>query len=1064
MTEIIAQEADEATFQAIWSCYLCTVLAGTLSFDETSPSPAVVSKTARSALAKLDATIASGHPPPSIRTETEALGGRVKQILHCLSTPVIRNPRKALKELEERADKLRTLYNEKMAPWLLETGVKRFYEQEPWSENAFANLRARYLALPEEQRRRFHAKLLATAPEPEPKEHAGEMRGQTQWDDDFSLLADSHRSALLLFPPPFQPMLLEDCRESRVWRPATPPSDAEKRTIASMTASFLFDYVMDRRPQAFPKLMGTVFTDILRSKGVRRLNPGSIYALLPDPAAICDAAARERGEGTELFRLLEVSIPAALSYFRQGTSHTHQFVVAAVYARISEALNLLVGQLALYAKGMPAEPSLVLLSDWMPFEGALGRGKWLVRHLGHTFTIDDKLVRAGADIAARIYTPERQSYYISLLSLLIAIRLPILMNTKAAGEYLGIVAMFAHFAKERGDHIVAGRPARDMIQPDGSLLLPYEPQPIDAVMESWGLPLHPDAKVPLPVHTADTETVAGTAAASTEEEWDADAEPWDLDDILNFAEPDEDQIQPDPPQEPAERETLRVSVELAGDADTAAERARNLVLDWIEERTGGELPAAAREGQGFEALHTGQTCLAVRAVGGDADQWAIRAERQDARQAQRTWGVEAIVTVRGGVANLTTRSFVRSARPVFPEPGTPALLQTLAKEGLLISGGVSLDGLPLAASDAAGAEKLLKLLMDPARALPVVVLTQAADQEGPDTDPIALARSTVGAAFVAVLDPAHTSWLAERLGKGLGVSDGLIRIYMPGLARGDEPLRHPIHYSGREDAGPYLASAIRSRLASDSMRRLRPGREIPTFADVRQRSSELLRAQLEAMDAGAPERLEAALREIEELRIKIEEHSNLAELAIDEHERLEERALQAESLNRVANHRITHLEHRLASLEGTNGKKADVPVTWDDFAGWCEEHLAGRVVLSPQARREVAKPEYNNTAVAAKCLEWLATTYRDRKIAGGEGSLRGPLKVEGLEGVKNDWCGTDAWQCDWQDRPLEIRWHLKNMGSTRDPSRCLRIYYGWDEATQQVVIAKMPAHIINDNS
>lgn len=81
-----------------------------------------------------------------------------------------------------------------------------------------------------------------------------------------------------------------------------------------------------------------------------------------------------------------------------------------------------------------------------------------------------------------------------------------------------------------------------------------------------------------------------------------------------------------------------------------------------------------------------------------------------------------------------------------------------------------------------------------------------------------MARSTVGAAFVAVLDAPFTDWLAQRLGKGLGVSDGLIRIYMPGLARGDEPLRHPLHVSSREDAGPYLASAIRSRIASDIRR------------------------------------------------------------------------------------------------------------------------------------------------------------------------------------------------------------------------------------------------------
>ena len=42
---------------------------------------------------------------------------------------------------------------------------------------------------------------------------------------------------------------------------------------------------------------------------------------------------------------------------------------------------------------------------------------------------------------------------------------------------------------------------------------------------------------------------------------------------------------------------------------------------------------------------------------------------------------------------------------------------------------------------------------------------------------------------------------------------------------------------------------------------------------------------------------------------------------------------------------------------------------------------------------------------------------------------------------------------------MPVEWHIKNGGNTRDPRRCLRIYYFWDEDSQQVVIATMPAHI-----
>jgi hypothetical protein len=67
------------------------------------------------------------------------------------------------------------------------------------------------------------------------------------------------------------------------------------------------------------------------------------------------------------------------------------------------------------------------------------------------------------------------------------------------------------------------------------------------------------------------------------------------------------------------------------------------------------------------------------------------------------------------------------------------------------------------------------------------------------------------------------------------------------------------------------------------------------------------------------------------------------------------------------------------------------------------------------------------------------------------------VKISG--GFVNERCGTDSFQIDWQGTRYEVEWHLKNGGNTRDPSRCLRIYYLWDEASQQVVIASMPAHI-----
>ena len=39
--------------------------------------------------------------------------------------------------------------------------------------------------------------------------------------------------------------------------------------------------------------------------------------------------------------------------------------------------------------------------------------------------------------------------------------------------------------------------------------------------------------------------------------------------------------------------------------------------------------------------------------------------------------------------------------------------------------------------------------------------------------------------------------------------------------------------------------------------------------------------------------------------------------------------------------------------------------------------------------------------------------------------------------------------------------HLKSGGNTRDPTRCLRIYFFWDDDEQQVVVGSLPGHLEN---
>lgn len=85
---------------------------------------------------------------------------------------------------------------------------------------------------------------------------------------------------------------------------------------------------------------------------------------------------------------------------------------------------------------------------------------------------------------------------------------------------------------------------------------------------------------------------------------------------------------------------------------------------------------------------------------------------------------------------------------------------------------------------------------------------------------------------------------------------------------------------------------------------------------------------------------------------------------------------------------------------------------------------------------------------------WLAGPCRDRRTKGGGSIANVPIE----QGVENSPYGADTFQFDLHGQRLDADWHVKRGGNTRDPVRCLRIYYAWDEATQQIVVADMPAH------
>lgn len=514
-----------------------------------------------------------------------------------------------------------------------------------------------------------------------------------------------------------------------------------------------------------------------------------------------------------------------------------------------------------------------------------------------------------------------------------------------------------------------------------------------------------------------------------------------------------------------ERDILRIFGTIGSQKlDGPVELVRGSVLRWVEQQIGRALPEAAYNGVEFEQLAGGRYCSAVRLMENSKDIWAVRVDVPDKDVAQRVWTAEVVI------ATVSLQHIFLSLRLILSSPETtppiiPAVPKFIGEIATLTGLFRSLDQIhstPWIVQDDADAEELIDALVDTERQLPHIVVSLMDEQSAgnaPQLNARALARATVGLAKVVILPNAFTKKLIERLGRRLSVYDGAIRVYLPGFTADSSPYsRHQLLMSDRlrENKGPEkIASILRKLVADDSVRRLRLGREVVTFATIREMSLKSNLDKLKNEGATDIEQLAAANKQIEKLRDDLRKANDAEQWLSDEHQLAEERAANAEAQVNAASYRIQQLLQQIKSSGENPDANIPLPESWTDFADWCDQNLVGRVLLTPRARREIKNPQYQDVQLAAKCLLWLANDYHERRLSGGDGDLRVPI----AEGIKNDRCGSDSFKTQWRGTNVDVEWHIKSGGNTRNPARCLRIYYFWDETNMQVIIASMPAHL-----
>lgn len=507
------------------------------------------------------------------------------------------------------------------------------------------------------------------------------------------------------------------------------------------------------------------------------------------------------------------------------------------------------------------------------------------------------------------------------------------------------------------------------------------------------------------------------------------------------------------------REILRVvaTLDTSHQLDPVSE-AMEEVLIWTQNRSGGKLPPEAWDGKSFEYLAGGRTILALNLEGEQGVTWALSADDPDKTVPGRIWTTEVTIRTPGdGLPQLSIRQLASSSEiEMRITPHVPGLMKQISDKIQVTAGGLDIQSGAIHIGSEQETATLMDLLQHESRRLPVIVASgdeRASDPKAPLIDVDSLARATLGLALVVVVPASYTYALSDAFGKVRSVYNGAIRVYLPGFDQTSDPYEHRLFLAGGlQYFSEEKQAELRRLVARESLLRTRLGDHLWTFASVRSAAAKL--EQEVAKNSPEADRLKAAHQRIEALTQELDDAKDEVDQYIDLAEEAEERAKLAEGSHHQFQARLEVLQEALLQkgIEPHAGIRC--PEEWDNLIDWCDEFLVGRLALAPQARRGIKKADFRDPLVACECLMWLAFEGRQRRIEGG-GTL---ANITINPGIENAHCGSDSFEFDWQGGRMTADWHVKNGGNTRDPRRCLRIYYGFDDVARQIIVADMPGH------
>lgn len=446
------------------------------------------------------------------------------------------------------------------------------------------------------------------------------------------------------------------------------------------------------------------------------------------------------------------------------------------------------------------------------------------------------------------------------------------------------------------------------------------------------------------------------------------------------------------------------------------------------------------------------------------DHLVVAFSESDDQLEARRWTTE-IAAQRIGVALDVRVTVDQPVDAPYAPRRTPTFVANAAADArVALRDVVPLSPVP-AVVDAANIDYLVSLVDDPARQLPVLVISVPTV-----VAPADVAQRLAGAAHVIALDHEASLALTERVGRYRSVFHGGVRTYPAGFSWTDQAHTAPLWLGSRlaqiDEGLPAAERIVRLALARTAVSLA--ARPLLTIGEVdRQARSandvitpgvreDLAYLEQQLADAGAKR---------DALQARLDEHQLFwQELEADNRRLLEERQ-DADEIARGARNAEFRLRAELEALRAANDapglvldEDAIAPADPDEFVAFIDARYHGRIAVSPRARRFYRNSEYEDRAGLVRVLDAIATAYYDRERGVEDAHERWNAACDALH-IKHGPSATelgadDAHRLRWNDQN-PIMYHVRSNGTTFDPRRMLYVGFIFDATTQQVVLGRL---------